>query len=228
MSNIQKTLDALQPYVIGIRYVEGVPVIDAVFKEGWTVQQEQYITAMKGEQTLNYFMIYSDAPNIGLDELLGFVSRTIKANQEREKKHELLRAKVEELKVLFKQNSLDKLTRLKFMFTEEDLVPKLNDFDLNIDDEPKIVQPPIVHEEKDVIIVTDPDRFAEEYFGSEDSSTSFHQPQTMQYVDEDGNPIQFTEEEMEILEEERRGEVNRRYLETKKKGRAAKIELPPK
>jgi hypothetical protein len=33
MSNIQKTLDSLQPYVIGIRYLEGTPLVDVVFKE---------------------------------------------------------------------------------------------------------------------------------------------------------------------------------------------------
>jgi len=28
MSNIQKTLDSLQPYVIGIRYLEGTVLVD--------------------------------------------------------------------------------------------------------------------------------------------------------------------------------------------------------
>ena len=63
---------------------------------------------------MNYFMIFSETNGIGLDELLGYVERTIKLNQEREKKHELLKAKVNELKEIFKKNSLSKLTRLKF------------------------------------------------------------------------------------------------------------------
>ena len=33
MSNIQKTLDSLQPYVIGIRYLEGTALVDVVFKD---------------------------------------------------------------------------------------------------------------------------------------------------------------------------------------------------
>ena len=50
MSNIQKTLDLLQPYVIGIRYVEGTPVIDAVFKDGWTIPEDQKIKKLKGKR----------------------------------------------------------------------------------------------------------------------------------------------------------------------------------
>jgi hypothetical protein len=30
--NIQKTLDSLQPYVIGIRYLDGIPLVDVVLK----------------------------------------------------------------------------------------------------------------------------------------------------------------------------------------------------
>ena len=227
MSNIQKTLDALQPYVVGIRYVEGVPVIDAVFKEGWTVQSDQTIKTIKGDESLNYFMVYSDMPNIGVDELLGFVGKTIKMNQEREKKHELLRLKVEELKTIFKQNSLEKLTRLKFLFADEELVPKLNDFDLNIDDEiieKEIVTPQL---QNDVIIVTDPDSF--NGYSHYDSKDEMNTLNNIAYVDENGNPIEYSEEDLEILEEEARAERNRKYLENKKpKSNRGKIELPPK
>jgi hypothetical protein len=226
MSNIQKTLDALQPYVVGIRYVEGVPVIDAVFKEGWAVQPDQTIKTIKGDEALNYFMVYSDAPNIGVDELLGFVGKTIKMNQEREKKHELLKLKVEELKNIFKQNSLEKLTRLKFSFVDEELVPKLNDFDLNIDDEiveEEIAQP---QPQSEMIIVTDPDNFdGYSDYDAKDGENINH----IAYVDENGNPIEYSEEELEMLEEEARAERNRKYLESKKpKSNRSKIELPPK
>jgi hypothetical protein len=227
MSNIQKTLDALQPYVVGIRYVEGVPVIDAVFKEGWAVQSDQTIKTIKGDESLNYFMVYSDTPNIGVDELLGFVGKTIKINQEREKKHELLRLKVEELKTIFKQNSLEKLTRLKFLFADEELVPKLNDFDLNIDDE--IIEKEIVtpQSQNDVIIVTDPDSF--NGYSDYDSKDEINTLNNIAYVDENGNPIEYSEEDLEILEEEARAERNRKYLENKKpKLNRSKIELPPK
>ena len=85
MSNIQKTLDSLQPYVIGIRYLEGkIPVVDAVFKEGWTVIDDPKIEKAKGDEALNYYMIYSEKPGVGLDDLLAYAERVIKANRYRD------------------------------------------------------------------------------------------------------------------------------------------------
>lgn len=130
MSSIQKTLDSLQPYVIGIRYVNGVPLIDTVFKEGWTLPEDVNISKIKGDEGVNYYMIFSEADGFGIDSLLEYVEKTIKINLEREKKHELLVVKVNELKELFKTNSLSKLTNLKFVFGNDELLPSLNDFDV--------------------------------------------------------------------------------------------------
>jgi len=65
--NIQKTLDSLQPYVIGIRYLEGTPLVDAVFKEGWNVPDDPKIKKIKGNDDMNYFMLLSEIPGVGLD-----------------------------------------------------------------------------------------------------------------------------------------------------------------
>jgi hypothetical protein len=138
MSSIQKTLESLQPYVIGIRYLDGLPVVDAVFKDGWTVPESDIIKKVKGNEDLNYYMIFSEKDGIGLDELLDFVDVTIKANIEREKKHELLKEKVSELKELFKKTSLTKLKRLRFDFADEELISDINDFDLEEPDAEEI------------------------------------------------------------------------------------------
>jgi hypothetical protein len=222
MSSIQKALDSLQPYVIGIRYLEGLPLIDTVFKEGWTVPEDPAITKVKGDEGMNYYMIYSEKKGIGIDELLSFVDKTIKLNLEREKKHELLRVKVEELKKLFKENSLTKLSRLKFSFSEEDIVPSLGEFDLNIDEdvEPQDIQPSENYQEP--IIYTSE---MIDNMGVEEMSETMTTPQ---YLDENGKPIQFTEEELEMMEEEARAERNRKMFKNKKNGMASKIELPPR
>jgi hypothetical protein len=134
MANLQKTLDALQPYVIGIRYLEGTPVIDVVFKTGWTLLESENIEKIKGDSELNYYMFLSKKENFGLDELLEYVDLTIKANIEREKKHELLKMKVNELKEFFKNHSLNKLKQLKFSFIDDELIPEIEDFNLDLDD----------------------------------------------------------------------------------------------
>lgn len=226
MSNIQKTLDSLQPYVIGIRYVEGTPIVDAVFKEGWTVPDEPKIKKLKGNDELNYYMLFSEVEGIGLDELLSYVRKTIDINVEREKKHELLREKVNELKEFFKKNSLDKLKRLKFTLTEEDLVPKLNDFDVDIDEsfeeevveQPKStnIETPNFHQEN-----------ADEYETSEDKNLELEKKHT--YLDENGNPIEMSEEELEMIEEEERAKRNIELQKQKKlKNMSNKVELPPR
>ena len=184
MANIQKTLDSLQPYVIGIRYQDGVPLVDALFKEGWVIPDDSSIKKLKGNEEVNYFMIYSDQPSIGVDELLGYVEMVIKLNQEREKKHELLRVRVNELKEIFKKNSLKTLTRLKFTISEEELLPELDEFDLDsLDSTPEIMAEPTTQELPYV----------------EEINTQT--PQT--YLDAEGNPIELTDEEKEILEEEK-------------------------
>jgi hypothetical protein len=216
MANIQKTLDSLQPYVIGIRYVEGTPLVDAVFKEGWTIPEDNNIKRIKGNEEMNYVMIFSEVKGVGLDDLLGYVEKTIKLNQEREKKHELLRSKVNELKEMFKKYSLTKLSTLKFSFAEEDLVPNLNDFDVDIDeDEMPPLQP--IQQFEEVI---------------EEEVIEEAHVNNVPYLDENGQPIELTEEEKEMLEEEARAERNRQLVGKKKNNpivNAAKnVELPPK
>jgi hypothetical protein len=214
MANIQKALDALQPYVIGIRYLEGTVLVDVVFKEGWIVPDDKLIKKEKGNDTMNYYMLFSESPNIGLDEILGYVENTIKLNLEKEKKYDLLKAKVDELKELFKKNTLAKLKNLRFTF-DEVLVPDMNEFNLDIDEEfPSGGLEPVAYEEEVI------------------------QPQTPVipqgpevYLDENHNPIPMTEEDREILAEEARAERNRLAIKNKKANPQKKIinvELPPR
>lgn len=232
MSNIQKTLDSLQPYVIGIRYLEGTPLVDAVFKEGWMVPDDTKIKKIKGNDEMNYYMLFSEVSGVGLDELLAYVRKTIDINVEREKKHELLREKVNELKELFKKHNLDKLKRLKFNFSEEDLVPKLNDFDVDVDidetyEEETIEAPQDFYPNVDEHMTS-----GEKEFDSSENQFESNQP-IPAYLDENGNPIELTEEELEMIEEEERAKRNIEMIKAKKqndkvKNLSSKVELPPR
>jgi len=229
MSNIQKTLDSLQPYVIGIRYLEGTPLVDVVFKEGWTVPEDGKVKKVKGNDEINYYMLFSESNEIGLDDLLDYVKKTINLNIEREKKHDLLKEKVNELKDIFKKNSLDKLKRLKFSFNEEDLVPRLDDFDADIED---TFEEESINEE---LPKTEPTDFypenVEEYATSDEKELEDIIPPT--YLDENGNPIELSEEELEMIEEEKRAMRNMEMIKAKKqneklKNISSKVELPPR
>lgn len=213
MANIQKALDALQPYVIGIRYLDGLVAVDTVFKEGWIVPDDKFVKMQKGpDETINYYMLFSDSPNVGLDEILAYVDRTIKLNLEKEKKYDLLKAKVEELKILFSKHPFAKLQKLKFTF-DEDLVPNINEFNLDIEDD-------FIEEELPKNGITDP---YEEYV-----EPTPVQPQT--YLDENHNPMPLSDEDREMLEEEARAERNRLALKNKKANppKRTNVELPPR
>lgn len=146
MSKIQEKLNSLRPYVIGIRYVEGVQLVDAVFKEGWVVPKSKFIQAERVDSENNYYMFFSDRDDVDIDDLLGYVQDIININVERENKFELLKLKVDELKNIFKDNTLTKLQRLKFTFSDLDVLPSLVDIDTiaEVYDEPAKV---IVKEE---------------------------------------------------------------------------------
>ena len=130
MSKIQEKLDSLQPYVSGIRYVEGIQIVEASFSEGWVIPESNVIRKEKIEN--NYYMFFTQVEGITIDDLLDYVKSVIDINIEREKKHELLKEKVKELQVLFKENSLSRLQELKFTFSEPNLVPSLLDMDSDI------------------------------------------------------------------------------------------------
>lgn len=213
MSSIQKTLDSLQPYVIGIRYLDGMVVVDVIFKEGWTVPEVKNIQKVKGDEGMNYYMVFSEVSGVGLDDLLNYIDTTIKLNMDREKKHELLKLKVKELQEVFKKNTLVKLSKLKFTFTDDELEPKLSDIDVDIET-PQI----------------------EETFVEEDVVEPVQSPsvEPIQYLDENKNPIPLTDEDKEILEEEARAKKFKQIQDTNKKKSEIKninnkkIELPPK
>lgn len=133
MSKIQNKLESLQPYVIGIRYIEGIPFIDVIFKEGWNVPKSEIIKRHINEENQNHYIFFSEKEGIGIDELLDFAEKIIGLNIEREKKHELLKLKVKELQKIFVDNSLSKLKTIKFTFGEEQLIPDIMESDNGLD-----------------------------------------------------------------------------------------------
>jgi hypothetical protein len=129
MSKIQEKLDSLQPYVVGIRYIQGVQLVEASFTEGWIIPESNLIK--KEAIEANYYMFFSEIKEISIDDLLDYVKSIIDINIERENKHELLKQKVKELQILFKDNTLSKLKNLSFTFDEQ-IVPSLLEMDSDI------------------------------------------------------------------------------------------------
>ena len=219
MTNIEKTLDALQPYVIGIRFLKTQPVVDIVLNEGWTLPEDVNIIRTKGDESMNYHMIHSDVDGIGLDKLLEYVEKTIKINLEREKKHDLLKDKVNQLKEVFKKNSLDKLQRLKFTFGDEDFVGDMSDIDVEINE---LIEPKNLNNQSNPQTIT------------QEIKEEIVHNKTSEFLDEEGKPIELTDEDIELAAEEERAKQNLKIIANRKQNKspnqnlAKQIELPPK
>lgn len=153
--NIQKRINSLQPYVVGVRFPNGLTVVDSVFKEGWTVPNSSVIQSEKNpEADVNYHMFFTDKEDIGIDEIFDFVESVINMNIEREKKYELLKVKVKELQELFKASPLSKLENMKFVLGSESLIPEtmpedpLDTVGINLDETSVVEDEPVVEEPK--------------------------------------------------------------------------------
>jgi hypothetical protein len=133
MSKIQERLNELRPHVVGIRYLQGIQLVDAIFNKGWTVPESKIIQVERVDGDENYYMFFSSNGDIDVDDLLDYVQEIIKLNIEREKKYELLKLKAAELQKIFQENTLSKLQKLRFTFDEPSEISPLIDID-KIDD----------------------------------------------------------------------------------------------
>jgi len=141
MGEIQTKLNKLQPYINGIRFVDGVEIVEASFKDGWVLPEStQLIQKAMVDEAKNHYMFYSDNTSIDFDSLLTHVEDIIKLNVEREKKYELLKVKIADLQNLFNTNPLSKLENLKFNFgVAESVIPSMSDMDVEWKEE--IIEP---------------------------------------------------------------------------------------
>ncbi len=112
---VQKKLNELRPYVTGIRFVKDLPVVDVILRDGWDMFETDTVVYKPSSSNQNYFMVYPKNPEDSLDIVLDHVEHIIDFNVEKENKLTLLKAKVEELKLLFTDKPLKDLEKLKFV-----------------------------------------------------------------------------------------------------------------
>lgn len=114
----QEKLDQLRPYVSGLRFVNELPVVDVVLNNGWDMFESETISYKPSSSNKNYFMVFPKDSKDSIDNVLTHVEFVINYNIEKENKLSLLKAKIEELKVLFSDKPLKDLENLKFVFEE--------------------------------------------------------------------------------------------------------------
>ena len=126
----QEKLNELRPYVTGIRFVKDLPVVDVVLREGWDMFESDNVMYKASANNQNYYMVHPKDPKNSLDVVLTHVEHIIDFNIEKENKLTLLKAKIEELKVLFTDKPLKELEKLKFVI-QTITEPTLEDIDIS-------------------------------------------------------------------------------------------------
>jgi len=122
----QEKLNELRPYVTGIRFVKDLPVVDVVLLENWDMFESDNVTYKTSNANDSYYMVFPKDKGDSIDIVLDHVEYVIDFNVEKENKLTLLKAKIEELKVLFSDKPLTDLEKLKFVI-ETIPEPTLND-----------------------------------------------------------------------------------------------------
>jgi len=122
----QEKLNELRPYVTGIRFVKDLPVVDVVLLENWDMFESDNVTYKTSNTNDSYYMVFPKDKGDSIDIVLDHVEYVIDFNVEKENKLTLLKAKIEELKVLFSDKPLTDLEKLKFVI-EAIPEPTLND-----------------------------------------------------------------------------------------------------
>ena len=112
----QATFTELRPYVTGISFVKDLPVVDVVLREGWDMFESDNVMYKVSTNNQNYFMVHPKDPKNSLAIVFDHVEHILDFHLEQENKLTLLKAKIEELKVLFTDKPLKELEKLKFVF----------------------------------------------------------------------------------------------------------------
>jgi hypothetical protein len=126
----QEKLSELRPYVTGIRFVKDLPVVDVVLMENWDMFESDQISYKPSSNNKNYYMVFPKDTDDSIDSVLNHVEYVLDFNIEKENKLSLLKAKIEELKMLFSDKSLKELEKLKFVI-ESIEEPTLKDIKKN-------------------------------------------------------------------------------------------------
>ena len=115
---IQERFNELQPYLRGVKLAGEFSVVECILKNTWKIDGViatgiQYKSGKESEDHKGYVshMFWGED---SIDNLINALEVVINTNIENEQKQALLRSKVEELKKMFEDKSLDELKALKF------------------------------------------------------------------------------------------------------------------
>lgn len=115
---IQERFNELQPYLRGVKLASQYSIVECILKNTWKVdgiiaEGVEYKSGKESEEYRGYvgYMFWAED---SIDRIVDALEHVINTNIEIEQKQSLLRSKVEELKRMFEDKSLEELKGLKF------------------------------------------------------------------------------------------------------------------
>jgi hypothetical protein len=118
---VYEIIKSLKPYFFSLREIDGNVSLDLKIPTNWKF--ETIVTPYRSVKTkvqdkndkFNLISLVSSATKEGYDVVIGCSNEIILINKEEEEKKKLFDQKVNELKLLFQHQSLDKLKDINFL-----------------------------------------------------------------------------------------------------------------
>ena len=123
---IKEKISPLLPYLKEIKFSENLILIGGAFYPKWIIQENKnpLVKIHKGDVDENgkvTYHFYSENKSMDIDSLIEHFTDVINENLDRERKEDLFKKKVEELKKVFKTNTLTDLEKLEIDIVEDEL-----------------------------------------------------------------------------------------------------------
>lgn len=122
---LQDRIKKIQDYFRGIEIKETLFILRVSLPYRWSAynRDDEVIKVAKSDvpqanKNDAEWFYYADVNDVDLNEMFDLVEETIKTNEEVNQKIELMRVKMEELKEIFQNESLERLQTLEFTFSE--------------------------------------------------------------------------------------------------------------
>ena len=121
---VSDRLNTLLPYLQEIKFSQNIILVGGLFYPKWVVKDSPSPDIKSHKTGPNevgkvVYHFYGEKNKLNVDTLLDFLEEVINENLDRERKEDLFKKKVEELKTVFKSSTLTDLENLLIKVEEE-------------------------------------------------------------------------------------------------------------
>tara|TARA_R100000664_G_C2743803_1_gene131930 strand:- start:1139 stop:1537 length:399 start_codon:yes stop_codon:yes gene_type:complete len=129
---ISEKISPLLPYIKEIKFSEKHVLVGGVFYPKWIVNDKKdgvikIVKSGEDETGKTIYHFYGLTTQVDVDTILDYFSSVVNENLDRERKEDLFKKKVNELKTIFKGNTLTDLEKLSMDIKEIKIEKNIDD-----------------------------------------------------------------------------------------------------